>query len=74
MCEWCSDLRNLQPAKYIGVKDEEARKWLEMQHEMKHFIYIDDRSDPEVVHMFAVLQCPKCNHVFTTEDYDEYMD
>ncbi len=70
-CDWCNDLRNIEPAKYIDIYDEEAKQWLVEQDKLKHFIYID-RSNPETIHMIALLECSRCGHVFTREDYDSY--
>lgn len=75
MCEWCSDLRNVEPAGYIGCNDPEMEAWLKKEHEQKHFIFIrkfeyqgEYYKVPEVI-----LECPHCGHKFTEEDYDDYM-
>lgn len=41
-CDFCNDLRNIQPAKYIGGGDEEFEKWIEEAKDAKQFILILD--------------------------------
>lgn len=72
MCEWCKDLRNVEPACYIGAKGPKLKAWLEEHHRLKHFICID-YSNPDVPCLFHIQQCPVCHHVFTEEDYEEYL-
>ena len=65
-CDFCNDLRNIEPASYIGGGDEEFKKWIEKAREEKKFIL--DLGDE-----FAIVdKCPKCGYEFTEEDYDSY--
>ena len=65
-CEFCRDLRNIQPASFIGGGDEEFRKWIEEARKHKKFIL--NLRDKFVV----VDECPMCGYEFTEEDYDSY--
>lgn len=65
-CEFCNDLRNIQPASYIGGGDKEFKEWIMKAREQKKFIW--DLGDE-----FAVVdKCPKCEYEFAEEDYDSY--
>lgn len=65
-CEFCNDLRNIQPASYIDGGDETFKEWIEEARKQKKFIL--DLGD-----QFAVIDsCPKCDYKFTEEDYDSY--
>ena len=66
-CDFCNDLRNIEPAKYIGGGDEEFKEWIEKEKKQKNFIL--DLGDK-----FAIIdRCPECGYKFTEEDYDSYM-
>ena len=66
-CGFCTDLRNIEPAKYIGGGDEEFKEWIGKAREQKKFIL--DLGDK-----FAIVdECPMCGYKFTEEDYDSYM-
>lgn len=65
-CDFCTDLRNIEPAKYIGGGDEEFEKWIAKAREKKKFIL--DTKDEFIV----VDECPVCGYRFTEEDYDNY--
>jgi len=65
-CDFCNDLRNIEPASYISGGDEEFQKWINEAREQKKFIL--DLGDK-----FAIIdECPKCGYKFTEEDYDNY--
>lgn len=68
MCEWCEDLRNVQPARYIGTDEPELKAWLEQRDKEKQFVYIYHKENC----FYVVTECPYCHHVFTAEDYDSY--
>lgn len=74
MCEWCSDLRNVEPAGYVGCGDPEARAWLKEQHKQKHFLTFKWVEGAEHPIPFVILECPYCHHKFTEKDYDDYME
>ena len=38
-CDFCNDLRNIEPAKYIGGGDKELQKFLKEADDKKQFIY-----------------------------------
>ena len=65
-CDFCNDLRNIQPAKYIGGEDEEFEKWIEKAREAKQFILVMDDG------FYIIDKCPVCKYVFTEDDYDSY--
>lgn len=64
LCDFCSDLRNIEPAKYIGGGDMTFQKWINKAREKKKFIL--ETKDEFVV----VDECPVCGYKFTEEDYD----
>lgn len=65
-CDFCTDLRNIEPAKYIGGGDEEFKERISKAREQKKFIL--DLGDK-----FAIVdECPMCGYKFTEEDYDSY--
>lgn len=70
-CDFCNDLRNIEPAKYIGGGDEEAQKFLKEADDKKQFIchFIDG----EEMIFEIVDKCPKCGYEFTEEDYESYI-
>ena len=74
-CEYCNDLRNISPAKYIGVdnlpKDDDIRIFIEDAAKNKKFIWdtFDENDDPIFV---IVDKCPLCGYEFDEEDYDSY--
>lgn len=51
-CDFCNDLRNIEPAKYIGGGDEEFKKWIKEARKKKKFIL--DLSDRLVM----IDKCP----------------
>lgn len=68
-CEFCTDLRNIQPAKYIGYHKgiKEVAEFFEKAKAEKKFIL-------ETENAFEIVdKCPKCGHVFTEKDYDKYI-
>ena len=69
-CEFCNDLRNIEPAKYIGGGDEELRKFIDEAKGKKQFIFHCKKGDGTMV---AIIdKCPICNYKFTEKDYDSY--
>lgn len=69
-CDFCNDLRNIEPANYISGGDEEIQEFLKRAREKKQFIHH--------YHMFGgmvlriVDKCPVCGYQFTEEDYASY--
>ena len=55
-CEFCTDLRNIQPAKYLDGGDEEFQK--RIKEARKHKKFILELSDKFVI----VDECPKCGY------------
>lgn len=69
-CDFCSDMRNIEPAKYISAANGEDPEWLVDAKKKHQFIYHywDDGNQ-----YFAVVdKCPVCGHIFTEEDYGSY--
>ena len=65
-CEFCNDLRNIEPAKYIDSGDEEFKEWIKKAREQKKFVL-------ELEDSFTIIdKCPECGYEFTEEDYDSY--
>lgn len=69
MCDFCEDLRNIEPASYIGGGDAEFQNWIAEMRKKKAFILY--RITDNGVELTAVEKCPVCGHVFTEEEYDE---
>ena len=70
-CKFCNDLRNIEPAKYIGGGDEDLQKFLKEAANNKQFIYHFTEGKDMV---FAIVdKCPECGYEFTEEDYDSYL-
>ena len=44
MCEWCKDLRNIEPACYIGTDDKELSDWLNDQHQKNTSYTLTDQT------------------------------
>lgn len=74
-CKFCNDLRNIQPAKYIALAneekrefnaDDELRKFIDEAKENKKFLLFEKNK------IFIVDKCPVCGYVFDEEDYDSY--
>ncbi len=72
-CDYCNDLRNVEPARYISFSDadceanKELRKLDKEKKFIHHFIYEGER-------IFEVVEkCPICEIVFTDEMYDNYI-
>ena len=69
-CEFCNNLINIEPAKYIGGGDEDLKAFIDKAHENKQFIY---HYKVKGGTMFVVVdECPVCGYAFTEEDYDSY--
>ena len=65
-CDFCTDLRNIEPAKYIGGGNDKFKEWIKKAREQKKFIL--DLGDK-----FAIVdECPMCGYEFTADDYDSY--
>lgn len=67
-CEFCNDIKNIKPAKYIDDVDVLCRKWIDEAKDKKKFILYFSVIMPYVI----INRCPKCGHIFTVEDYDNY--
>lgn len=70
-CDFCNDLRNIEPAKYIGGGDDELQEFIRNACEKKRFIHhypVEDGTMFEII-----LECPACGYIFTSEDYDSYL-
>lgn len=65
-CDFCTDLRNIEPAKYIDGGNEEFQKWIANAREKKKFILSTKNK------FIVVDKCPICGYMFTEEDYDNY--
>ena len=70
-CDYCNDLRNIEPAKYIGGGNKKLKNFITKAHNNKKFISIT-RQRNGVVFFEIVDKCPMCGHEFTEEDYDNY--
>lgn len=65
-CDFCNDLRNIQPAKFVGGGNKTFKEWITKTMEEKKFLV--DLGDK-----FAIVdKCPMCGYEFTEEDYDSY--
>lgn len=69
-CEFCNDLRNIEPAKYIGGGDDKLKQFIDKAKENKQFVYHYSTDDGTVFEVIA--KCPVCGYEFTEEDYDSY--
>ena len=69
-CEFCADLRNIQPAKYIKGWDKESKETITRWHNNKKFVMII-RED-EGIWFEKIDKCPVCGYRFTKEDYNGY--
>ncbi len=38
MCDFCNDLRNIEPASYLGGGDAEFQEWIKEKRKKKAFI------------------------------------
>jgi hypothetical protein len=65
-CDFCNDLRNVEPAKYVGGGDENFKKQIEHAKKQKKFL-LDTGSE-----FIVIERCPVCGYKFTEEDYDSY--
>lgn len=72
MCEWCSDLRNVEPAKYISACGEDP-DWLVQAKKNKLFLSFE-RNDDGTTSYYNILKCPYCGLKFegNTQLYDSY--
>lgn len=69
-CSFCTDLRNIEPAKYISGGSEQFQKFINRAKEQKKFIiYLGNVGKCGIVDRY-----PKCGYEFTEEDYDSYED
>ena len=65
-CEFCNDLSNIQPAKYIGGGNEEFKSWINKADKEKKFVL-------DLGNKFTIVdRCPVCKYEFTEVDYDSY--
>lgn len=70
-CMFCNDLRNIEPAKYIGGGDKELQDFCKEADIKKQFIY--HYKDGEYMVFAIVNKCPECGYEFTEEDYNSYI-
>ena len=70
-CEFCNDLRNIEPAKYIGCSDKNLQEFIKEAEKEKKFIY--HFKDENEAYLAVVNKCPKCGYEFTEDDYDSYI-
>ena len=63
LCDFCSDLRNIEPAKDIDSTNEDFQKWILKAREKKKFILKTKEK------FYIVDECPVCGYKFTDEDY-----
>ena len=70
-CDYCNDLKHVEPANYIGSGDKELKVFIAKARENKKFISI--KRNDEGVFFEIVDKCPMCGHEFTEEDYDSYL-
>lgn len=69
-CDFCTDLRNIEPASYISCSNGDP-DWLIDAKKNKQFIIPYRKNDEQ--YFVIVDRCPVCGHVFTEEDYDDYL-
>lgn len=69
-CDFCTDLRNIEPAAYISCSYGDP-EWLIEAKKNKQFIMPYRKNGEQ--YFVIVDKCPVCGHVFTEEDYDEYL-
>lgn len=65
-CDFCRDLRNIQPASYVDGGDDEFQEWIKKCRECKAFIIMGKEF------FTATHECPVCGKIFTDGDYDSY--
>jgi hypothetical protein len=70
-CDFCNDLRNIEPAKYVGGGDEKLKALINKAKEKKQFIGHYPMADG--VRFEVIDKCPICGYEFTEEDYDSYL-
>lgn len=69
-CDYCHDLRNIEPASYVSSDDPELRKFIYKARAEKRFLHhftVDGEK-----YMQAIDSCPICGYRFTVEDYTSY--
>ena len=72
-CDYCTDLRFIEPAKDVYVDDGKGNlvNWLKEAREKKRFIEAVFKDG--VVYGFYVIDCcPKCFYKFTESDYNKF--
>ena len=69
-CKFCTDLRNIEPASYISASGGDP-DWILEAKRHKQFIYHYWNNGSQ--YFVVVDRCPVCGHVFTEEDYDNYL-
>lgn len=74
MCDWCEDLRHIEPAKYISFTGEDP-KWLVEAKERKAFLSFVKEDDGSTT-WYEIIKCPYCGQQFegNEELYDKYYD
>ena len=75
-CDWCNDLRYIEPANFIGLSDDEDEEIKQiLEDAIKNKKFITHFHDEEGNFWFGgVDKCPVCGYEFTEEDYDSYQD
>ena len=69
-CSFCNDLRNIEPAKYIGGGDDALKAFIKEASAKKQFVL---HYQVEEGTMFEIVtECPECGYIFSEEDYDSY--
>ena len=69
-CNFCNDLRNIEPAKYIGGGDDELKAFIKEAKEKKQFILhypVDEGTMFEIV-----TECPECGGRQNSRSPDRY--
>lgn len=69
-CPFCNDMRNIEPASYIGGGDDEFKNYIAKARENKQFIYHFYENGESWIGV--IKKCPVCGYEFTKEDYDNY--
>lgn len=69
-CDFCNNLINIEPAKYISGGSDEIQNFLKKAKEDKKFILWEKEGND--CYLTIVDKCPVCGYEFSEEDYDSY--
>lgn len=69
-CPFCNDMRNIEPASYVGGGDDEFKNFIAKARENKQFVYHFYENGESWIGV--IEKCPVCGYEFTKEDYDNY--